>query len=183
MSEEDIKLLDGYEQPAWLRLALESSRASPEFMARCQEAAMVALAIAKMRRERSRARRFVDLSLESYMGGVARLSGADLMAVLNWLKVPGLGNLGLETVRGAMRLCKEIGMSLREVLAHVRIGFAEAQGFGPFSLVVARRGSGDRGLEYCEAALVEVETEYPIATIQQIRSLEDAIHSAYREAD
>ena len=183
MSEEDKELLDHYEQPTWLRLALESSRASPEFVARCQEAAMVALAIAKMRRERSRARRFVDLSLESYIGGVAKLSGADLQGVLTWLKVPGLGNLGLETVRGAMRLCKEIGMSLREVLAHVRIGFAEAQGFGPFSLVVARRGPGDRGLEYCETALAEVETGYPIATIQQIRSLEDAIHSAYREAE
>ena len=82
-----------------------------------------------------------------------------------------------------MRLCKEIGMSLREAIAHVRISFAEAQGFGPFCLVVAQRGPGDRGLEHCEAALAEVETGYPISTLHQIRALEDAIHSAYRELE
>jgi hypothetical protein len=183
MSEEEMELLAGYERPSWLRCALENSRISPEFRARCEDAGRVALAIAKMRRERSRAQRFVELSLELYIDGIAKLSGADLVTILAWLKVPDLRNLEAETIRGVMRLCKEIGMSLREALAHVRIGFAEAQGFGPFSLVVARRGPGDRGLEFCEAALSEVETSYPTAILQKIHSLEDAIQSIYREAE
>jgi len=180
MSEDEKQLLDHYIPPAWLRSALELSRASPEFDARLDEAAVVALAIAKMRQQRDRTLRFVDLSLAEYVNGIAALSRADLPAVLRWLKVSDLGRLTLENVRGVVQLCQELGMSLREAIAHMRIGYAEGQEFRPFSLVVAQRGPGDRGLEYCEAALAEVETGYPSGVLQELRTLEDAVYSAYR---
>jgi hypothetical protein len=82
-----------------------------------------------------------------------------------------------------MRICKEVGISLREALAHVRIGFAEGQGFGPFSLVAAQRGPADRALEYCEAALADVEKEYTTQAQRQVRELEEEVHNAYRELE
>lgn len=183
MSNEDRDLFNNYDPPNWLKEAMAHSQVSPQFRERCSEAASVALSIAKMRRQRSQTQRFVDLSIDAYLSGTAHLAGADLERVLRWVNVSGLTPLTMDNIRGVMRICKEVGISLREALAHVRIGFAEDQGFGPFSLVAAQRGTVDRALEHCEAALADVERGYTGQAQQQIRALEEEVHSAYRELE
>ena len=180
---EDIDLLANYQQPNWLREALDATCLDPQFRFRCEEAADIALSLAKMRRERGRSQGFVDLSLQTYVEGLAELAEVDLNRILRWLELPDLGSLESITIRSAVRLCKEIGMSLREAVDHVRIGFAESQGFAPFSIVAAQRGSSDRGIERCEVTLAELETRYDLSVLHQIRELETAMHSAYREQD
>lgn len=176
---------DDYEPPRWLHVALDGSNASPQFLQKCEQAALIAHALGKMRREHSKAKYFVDLPLPSYVEGIARLASADLAPVLSWLGVPDLAHLDSSTIRGAVRLCKEMGMTFREMLAHVRIGFAETQGFGPFSLVLARRGQANRlgGLEYYEEVLTNLERDYPESAIRQLRDLEHGIQSGYTELD
>jgi len=180
---EGITDLGEYEPPRWLQVAMEASHVSPEFDARCREAGEVALDLARMRREKGRGQGFVDLSLGAYVDAIAQLASVDLARVLRWLEVPGLDPIDLTTVKGSMRLCKAIGLSLRETLAHVRIGFAGSAGFRPFNPEVFPRGGGRRGLDRCEAALAEAETEYDLEILHRIRQLEAAIHSAYYELD
>jgi hypothetical protein len=181
---DDTLLLEPFDPPAWLIPALESARVPSDFRQRCQHAATSAYAIAKMRRERGLAQRFVDLPLAAYIEGLAQLAGADLSTVLEYLGVLRFARLDAENVRGIVRLCKSLGLSLRETMAHFRIEFAAAQGI-PFSLLAARRGHDDQsgGLESCEAALTEAEANYPLSVLSQINELERAIHAGYREPE
>jgi hypothetical protein len=183
----DEKSIDGhieeYDPPRWLKLAIEASRVSPEFDARCREAGEVALDLARMRREKSKEQGFVDLPLGSYLEGIAQLASVDLRRILGWLRIPNLDVLDVPTAKGVVRLCRASGLSLRETLAHVRISFAEASGLSPFADEVFQRGGGRHGLDRCEAVLAEAETGYDLSVLHHIRQLEAAIHFAYQEVD
>jgi hypothetical protein len=184
LEKEMDQLPNDYDPPAWLREALTATSTSPEFQARCRHAVSIALSVAKMHQERSRTRLFVDLSLASCLRTIAQEAGVDLKPILEWLQVSSLDVIDTQNIRGVVRLAKEIGLSLRETIAHMRIGFAEPHGFhNPAAQMSFRRGASASGLEQCESALSEIESGYPLTELQQLRELEGLIHRAYRELE
>lgn len=152
------------------------------FSARCREAAEAALIVSKLRKERLRVG-FVPLSLVEYIHGLVKLAGVPLAPVFSWLGVTDLAAARPQSVFAAARLARELGMSAREAVAHLRISFAAHVGSAPVSLLVARyRSTGLRRtpLEECEEALEQIESGYDLDNLHKLRDLESEIGAAYK---
>ncbi|MDQ3821103.1 MAG: hypothetical protein M3362_25940, partial [Acidobacteriota bacterium] len=96
---------------------------SAAFCLRCRQAARMALGILKLRQERQRIG-FVPVPLTDYIQGLMKVADVPTPQVLAAVSP---GNLALQTpewAAGLGRFTKAIGLSLRETLVHLRIGFA-----------------------------------------------------------
>jgi hypothetical protein len=189
--------LEVYNPPAWLVEALqiardlaiirgfdeESERISEDFRHRCHEAAEVALTIARLRKERQRVG-FMPLSLADYIQGLAKVAGISLSYVLKWLDISDLSQPKPDSARAFARLAQELGLSLREILIHVRISFAGGLDFAPIPVLIAHRRSVDTRrsqLEECESVLGQLESEYDAKFLSDLRHIESEIRAAYEE--
>lgn len=187
--------IEPQEPPAWLvnllRAASESSlldppeqeAAQPELLDRYRLAADVALSLAHLRRERDRIG-FVPLSIADYVNGLVKVTSVSLGPILSWLGVEDLVELGPRSARAFARLTGGLGINLREALIHLRIGLAEQIDSAPMLLLVARqRSSGNfrNQLEECEAVLSEIESEYELDCLRELRSAEFEIRAAYKQ--
>lgn len=187
---------DACQPPEWLGEALriykdaaderdlnvEPESVSPVFQQKCREAGEVAFALAKLRKERQRIH-FVPLSLTSYFKELGRVAGVALLPVLAWL---GITDLALSTdasIRGIARLAKAVGLSLREALVHLRISFAEQEGYEPMLLAHCRsNGKPDASmgkLRECELRLVEIESQFHPELQQKLRHFEAELRLVY----
>ena len=182
--------------PAWLLQALDSARdlaefsapaplppdVSPAFRDHCRQAAATAWGLYALREERSRIG-FVPLSLADYLEGIARTACISIPPVLDALGIPGFSSLDPRSVPVLARFARDLGMSLREVLAHFRIALAEAFHASPAALLMAHRRSspGRRAapLYECEAALERIESRYAPAQSAELQRLESAIRAVY----
>jgi hypothetical protein len=161
--------------------AAEAAPPSTTFGLKCFAAADVALSIAKLRKERQRAA-FAPLSLTQYISGLVKLAGIDFAPILAWLGVDELPPYEAKSAKTFARLAQAIGMSLRETLAHIRIGFANRLGTAPNSLVIAygRHTADHRSvLQECEAALMKFESNYNIDNLRELRQIEFGIQEEY----
>jgi hypothetical protein len=164
-----------------MRATLPEPSAEEAFRARCDEAAVVAHSIARLRRERQRVG-FVPLPLAEYIHGLVKLASVPLGPVFSWLGVTDLTFAEPGSARGAARLAREIGMSLREALTHLRIGLAAQAGAAPVPLLVARHRSAGRRrtpLEECEEVLEQIEVGYDLDGLKRLRNLESAVGAVY----
>lgn len=200
MKKQDAKISrpeDEVEISDWLAAALhlagdaaafesaDSSAAnlSAGFHRRCRQAAGQALAILKMRQERQRIG-FLAVPLADYLQGLMKVAGVSLSQVL---AATGITDLALQTpgpLTAVGGLAQAIGMSLREVLVHLRIGIAAQSQPVPMTLLVAHRHAGDprrSPLEICEAVLLQIESTYDAGGLNHLRAAEQAIRRAYRE--
>ncbi len=201
MSDQNNTLTDAeaFVLPAWLDNAMSMAREAnlfneagddsalltQKFRDRCQAAAEVALSIAKLREERKRIG-FVPLSFAEYLQGLVKVANVRLDAVLAWLNIDDLSRPSAAAVPSVARLARELGVSLREALVHIRIGFASQVDSAPLPMLLARyRGSSGRGgqLEECEVALGLIESEYSFNYLSELHELESKIRSAYDNQD
>jgi hypothetical protein len=193
MSEQAQNITDevnDYEPPAWLTRSLTLLRDSARlgdnppaaaeppsegFEQRCVDAGLVALGLKKMRLERQRIG-FVPLPFATYVEGLSKLAGVKLSSLLAWLGVEDLSG-----VRPSARLAQALGISLREALAHFRIGIAEGIDSAPMSLLLARHRSPERQskVEKCEEVLATVEAEYDAVRLRKLREAESEFRAAY----
>lgn len=190
---EDVST-DAYEPPKWLDNALrqtfargdaiEFSRPSEAFKARCRTAANVALSIAKLRNERRRIG-FVPMSLAEYIQGLIKVTGVQIDTVLSRFGIDDVTRVTSGSARNLARLAQELNISLREILIHVRIGFLEKIDSAPVPLLLARhRSTGPRNqLEECEAILGSAEAEYDGELLNELRRTEFEIRAAYKQGD
>lgn len=200
MSNEIPSLeIDSYEPPEWLAEVLdacrrsgtfslsdgEAERVSPELLSRYTEAARVAHSVALLRKERQRVG-FVPLSFVDYVNGLMKVNNVALAPVLRWFGIGDMARPEPSTARAFARLADALGMNLREALAHVRIGFAALIDSAPIPLLVARhRSAGSRWsqMEECEAVLSEIEADYEIQSLRQLRRTEFEIRAAFKEME
>jgi len=198
MSEKNPRVHVAMHRPAeWLNEALASARdlaefsrpgivaeGSPAFRRRCRDAALAALALARLRDERQRIG-FVPLSLCDYIEGVAKSAGAPLDRLLAGLDISDLPRLDVESARALGRLAHAIGISLREALLHLRIQLAAAFETPEAALFTARArsGPGRRGavLSDYDTVLERIEARYDPAQTQQLREMQAAMRAAYAE--
>jgi hypothetical protein len=195
MSDETTAFkIETYEAPEWLVevfeacrrsgtfAAAEAERVSPELMYRYQGAAKTAHNLALLRKERQRVG-FVPLSFADYVGGLVKVNDVALGPVLKWFGIEDLSRPEPSSAKAFARLAQGLGMSLRESLAHIRIGFAALIDSAPIPLLLARhRPSGPRGsqMEECEAVLAEIESDYDLDSLKQLRRTEFEIRAAYQ---
>jgi hypothetical protein len=164
-----------------MRATLPEPAAEEAFHGRLDEAAAAAHGIARLRRERQRVG-FVPLPLAEYIHGLVKLAGVPLGPVFSWLGVTDLTRGEPGSPRGAALLARAIGMSLREALTHLRIGLAAQAGAAPVPLLVARhRSTGQRRtpLEECEEVLKQIEVEYDLDGLRNLRNLESEVGAIY----
>jgi hypothetical protein len=187
--------IETHEPPAWLvnllRVASESALletpegvpATPAMLSRYRMAADIALYFVRLRKERDSIG-FVPLSIGDYIHGLIKVTNVPLAPILTWLGVNDLSKLGPRSAKAFARLTQGIGISLREALVHLRIGLAEQIDSAPMPLLVARQrssGAFRNQLEECEAALSEIESEYDLDCLRELRSAEFEIRAAYRQ--
>ncbi len=155
---------------------------SPAFRVRCRDAALAPLALARLREERSRVG-FVPLSMADYIEGIAKARGVSLTALLDSHGIAALGPPDAHSAPAFAGLARNLGMSFREALAHIRIGLAEAFEAPPAAILMARARSapGRRlfPLDQCEAALEHIEASYTPAQSAELRRVESALRAAY----
>lgn len=152
---------------------------SKQFARRCQEGGDAAFAAARIGHERLRVG-FVPLSFDAYLSGLARAAGVSLAPLTRWFGVRDLDRTDETSGPAVARLGRAVGLSLPELLVHVRIGYAEAQGAPPITLLAHRDGRGRQNpLAECEDVLRELERAYDAPTAQELRLVESAIRAAY----
>src|SRR2546423_336645 len=185
--------IETHEPPAWLvnllRVAAESAilgtpeevPATPELLTKYRTAADVALCFARLRKERD-CIGFVPLSIVDYIQGLIKVTNVPLAPILTWLGITDLAELGPGSAKAFAKLTQGIGISLREALVHLRIGLAEQIDSAPMPLLVARQrssGAFRNQLEECEAVLSEIESEYDLDCLRELRGAEFEIRAAY----
>jgi hypothetical protein len=178
MSEWDEESnAEGFEPSAWVADVVRAMA----FEERCGAAAAAALSVARLREERRRVG-FVPLSLDEYIHGLVKLADVPIAPVLSLLGVEDLSGTESQSARAAARLARAIGMSVREALAHLRIGLAAQFGSAPVSLLVARHrspGSGRPALEECEDVLRRIESEYDLEGLRTLRQLKAEVGATF----
>lgn len=187
--------IESHDIPAWLvdvlRISqdslvfsqLDEEPVSTEARQKYREAANIAFSLAKLRKEKERVG-FVPLSLAAYVQGLVKVANVSLSPILMWLGIDDLSKPSSNSARGFARLAQEIGVELREALVHLRIGFAEKIEAAPMPLLVARqRSTGLRRshLEDCEAVLGEIESEYELNCLRELRRSEFEFRAAYKD--
>jgi hypothetical protein len=186
------------EPPEWLNAMLrlageadafneiegEAETTSPPFQSRCQEASEVALILAKLSKERQRIG-FVPLSFADYIHGLVKVANVRLALVFKRLKINDLSRPSPNDAKAFARLAQQLGVSLREVLIHIRIGFAARIDSAPVPLLLARHRSfaARRGqLEECEVVLGQLESQYDLDNLRELRRTELEVRAAYEGA-
>jgi hypothetical protein len=166
---------------AFESIEVEQAEVPIDFHLRCNEATEAALSIAKLRKERQRIG-FMPLPLTDYIHGLIKVANVSLSQVLAWLGTTDISFSTPEHAKALGRLAQQIGLSLRETLVSIRIGFAAQRDAVPISLLVAHRRSAGQHrsqLEECEDVLKQIEAEYASNDIRELRDTELEISQAY----
>jgi len=196
MIERDFKNTSVDQTPDWLDDVLRESfkdrheakvvfdEPSQAFRQRCQAAADSAFSIVKLRNERRRIG-FVPISLAEYVQGLVKVAGVQIEGVLARFGIDDITSGTSDSARKLARLAQELGISLREVLVHVRIGFVERIDSVPVPLLLAHhRSTGVRDqLGECEAVLGLAEAEYDGELLNELRRTEFEIRAAYKQGE
>ena len=165
----------------WLVQVMDSAKVSPGFRERCENAALLALDIAKMRDEKQRVG-FVALSFRAYLEGLGKIAGVSLAPILVWFGIPDLEAVPASAAAALAGLTRELDISAREAFALMRVSVAERLGVAPVPLLAARRRSGGPSvdpLEECERTLKQIESDYPAEVQGEITRMQSAIASRY----
>lgn len=195
LEQKSSARIESSEPPPWLvnllRLARESTFLDPpdeepippDLLGRYREAADVAFSLAKLRKERENIG-FVPLSIADYVQGLVKVANVSLGPILVWLGIEDLSQLGPTSAKAFAKLTRGLGIRMREALVHLRIGFAEQIDSAPMPLLVARHrsaGTFRSQMEECEAVLSEIESEYDLDCLRELRSTEFEVRAAYKE--
>jgi hypothetical protein len=193
MNNDEMADGDMKQPPGWLSDALgaaggllhfsfpDEPDSNDSFIRRCREAAEVALGVAKMRKEQQRIG-FVPLSFADYVQGLVKVSGVSLQKVLARYGIKDLSATDEDSAPLLARLAREVGMGVRETLAHINISLAAQLNAAPMPLLVARyRGVAARQtpVEVCEAVLRQLASDYDLPSLREVRRIEDSIRAVF----
>lgn len=157
---------------------------SEQFRARAREAAEIAYTLSKLRSERKKIG-FVAMSIGAYVQGIAKVANLSLSPTLRWLGISNLCHPDPQSARGFARLGLELGLSLSELLTHIRVAIAGLVGDFPITLLIARRrragAMGRTDLQACISVLEEIEAKYDQSTLQNLRLIEAEIRAVYQQ--
>jgi hypothetical protein len=192
------RLDSNHELPAWLddklRLAAaftafiqnDAPPVSPEFHARCQQAAAAALAQARMRAEHERGGdHFTPAALSDYLRDLAQSAQVSLAPLLARWDLPELGQPKAGTAHAIGQLAKSVGLSLQETVAHLWIGFAQQCGLqGDLQALLGRQRSHRLNRDLLDdyaTALKQLEKKCVPASWREFQQIEHEIRAAYEE--
>jgi hypothetical protein len=163
---------------------LELGQPSKEFRQRSLVAASVAYQTAKLRYERRRIG-FVPMPLAEYIQGLVKVTGVQMQSVLGRFGIDELSEVTSNSARKVAQLAEDLGIGLREMLIHVRIGFVERTNSVPVPLLLAHhRSTGVRDqLSECEAVLGLAEAGYDGELLNELRRTEFEIRMAYKQGE
>jgi hypothetical protein len=130
----------------------EPGNSDPSFGDRCRAMSEAAYALAALRQERWRAG-FAPLSIDAYLRDLARASRIDLAPVLAAFGIGDLAPREPSGLRPLARLCRQLGVPVREAFVHLGLSLAEGLGLAPAPLWAARA----RGHEPTRDPLAESE--------------------------
>lgn len=155
----------------------QAAGASPDFQRRCSTAAAAALGIARLRRQRQRLG-FLPLPLWEYIGELGKAAGVDLEPIR---LSAGSEPTPAGAPRGLVRLCRQLGFSVRETLMHLGLDLAERVGASPLPVMARQqRGRGEAdALAAHEESLRAALAECGVA--DEFLALETAVRSLYAE--
>ena len=174
-NNERDKGMEERAMPDWLQDALQTSRVPTEFRQRCEEAAMLAFDIARMRVEKERLR-FAFVPIGEWVRGLAEMASVSLKPVLSWFGIADLDEATPGSAGPLTRLAREIGFGPRESRDLLRLSFAVASGYASTPLLARRFDAPASELDACEAALDEIEARYT-------DHLQSELGAILREAD
>ncbi len=189
-NEEDI-----FAAPAWLIHKLQlagdyaaftsdhQSAVSELFRARSREAAEIAYTLNKLHSEREKIG-FLPMSIGDYVQGIAKVANLSLSPTLGWLGISNICRPDPQSAGAFARLGLELGLSLSEILAHIRVAIADIAGSSPIPLLMARCRSGTLGrndLQTCISVLEEIEAKYDQSILQDLRLIETEIRAVYQQ--
>ncbi len=170
--------------PEWLWEALDAARTSPDFMAKCRDAALAAHDISQLRHE-SEEMGFACTPFHDYVGDLARRRGLPLDRVMRWLDITNLECLDRAAIRPLARLGQDLGLSAREVCVLLRASLAVQAKYAALPLP-AHRGP-DRAtvtpLVACSLTLEEIEGHYPPALQDHLRMICREVEAQFEAGD
>lgn len=163
----------------------EAPPLEPEFRQRCLATVDAARALAKLREQATRSG-FLPLSLTDFLQQLAVLASVRLAEVWAHFGLSEAMQPTSENAQSFARLALTLGLSLRQTLAHVRIGLATQWGeFAP-TLFAAHRRMGtaitDPLLE-CEHWLTQIEADYDQAAWREWRQIEMESRAVFAAAE
>jgi len=179
------------EQDKWLEevlgLTAETVAAcrppSETFGERCEAAARLGSEVAKLRRIRKRIG-YAPVSINNYLQGIAKLAGVRLAPVLDWFDASQLRPPNEQSSLGLGRLCRALGMDLRQALVHLHLGFAES--LSPTAVLPgvenrASRGESVTALACSEKALNQWEASLEERSRCLVSRCEESMFKSYAE--
>lgn len=174
-----VPLAAEYEPPEWLEQTLAIGGTSPEFRRRCEDAALVALSIIKLRRERERLG-FVPLPFAEYLTGLAKLAGVALDSVLALYELAAIPQW--DDLASWARIALDLGFPGKQASALLKIWRVEESDLAPFPIIVAARrpaSAAAEPLSECEQALEAIEQSALPDLLRELRMVDEAIRHAY----
>lgn len=185
----EVTDIEKYQPPKWVlevlrlsELATISESADHDiFTKRCADAARLAVDLVKLHQARQRVG-FVPVSGTDYIRRLIELVGIPQSPFFSWLSEADSSFNTRERAAAFAQLAQRIGMSLREALAHLRIDFSAQMGSSPVPLLLARTRSSEsfsNPIENCEVVLSEIESNYDIDSLRQLRVLETELRTSY----
>ena len=184
----DGKYEENGADPAWvgglLQFCAEQTYASASsgFLERCQEAADAAKTMRSLRESAGRIG-FEPLAFSQYVERVAFGAGVALGSVLRFLGISPSGDTSQldDAGPGAVRLAVGLGVPLRELLVHLRLGGLVRAGL-PGIRFARLRGEGEtRGdfVSAIEEELGELEARVRPSLGEEYGTLEDRVRRIY----
>jgi hypothetical protein len=157
---------------------------TPEFSDRTRQAARLAFDLRKLRQQR-KLTGFVPVPLDQYLRGLGCMAAVALEPVLHWAGLSGDGSYHEESAAALARLGRTLGIGLRQLFLHLRIGLAERLEGAPVLMLLAGRKPADHErslIDECEETLREIESRYGAKEQSRLGQLEADLAEAYEVA-
>jgi len=163
--------------------AAEAEPPGPEFLRRAEEAALAAFAVRRLAAARARTG-FQPLPLAAYLERLAEGAGVGLAALWRFLNIPVPEQVTVLSARDLARMGRLLGLSAREMIAHVRLSLL-GQDLLLCAQPVSRRGADGptSALEACEAALENMAADADAPTARRYAAVARGVSGAYAEVE
>src|SRR5262245_32392508 len=153
---------------------------SEQYRARVRE---IKETLDKLRAEREKIG-FWPVPIGAYVQDMAKEANLSLSSTLIWLGISDIHRPDPQSARGFARLGIELGFSLSETLAQIRVAIARSFGgfpITPFSARFREGASGQNDLQACISNLRVVEATYDQPILHDLRLIESEVRAVYQQ--
>jgi hypothetical protein len=178
---DDHESAEEFIVPEGVQKALDDNRASPEFMARCREAALAAYDISRLRQVREETG-FLCAPFHEYLRELARRLDLSLERITRSLAIEDMATLDRPGIRPLARLGQELGLARVEVRALLRTSLAVATEHAPAQPLPLNRAPDQEplpALDACNRFLAQIESHYQPAEQARLRMIYDEVDAQF----